>query len=119
MFSRTRELSILSLSVALVFLPSMSSSVEAQTKSVRISLASGPVGSGYYVFAATLARLISKYIPDTEATVEATTASADNCKLVHMRKADLGLTIVDVAYDALKGLDKFKAIGPMSIRAIV
>lgn len=59
--------------------------------------------------------IISKHIPNAEATAESTNGSVDNCKLVSMRKVELGLTMNDVAYSALKGEERFKSKGRASI----
>ncbi len=90
----------------------------AQTKPVRLSIASGPTGANYYAQAGAMAQIISKSIPNTEATAEATNASVDNCKLVHLRKAELGMATTDICYDAFRGQEKFKSLGPMPLRAV-
>jgi TRAP transporter TAXI family solute receptor len=41
------------------------------------------------------------------ATAQSTTASVDNMKLIRDKKADLALTLPDVAYDAIKGQGRF------------
>jgi len=81
----------------------------AQTKSVRLSIATGGTGGVYYPLGGGMASVISKYIPNTEATVEVTAGSVDNCKLLQTGKADLAIITADIGYDALKGLGRFKA----------
>ena len=55
---------------------------QAQVKH-RISIATGGTGGVYYPLGGGMAALISKHIPNTEATAEVTTASVDNVKLLH------------------------------------
>ena len=96
----------------------LSASAEAQTKGTRLSIATGGTGGVYYPLGGGMANVISKYVPGTEATAEVTSASVDNCKLVHAGKADLALIMADTGYDAYKGLERFKSGGPQAIRAV-
>ena len=90
----------------------------AQTKANRLSLATGGTGGVYYPLGGGMANVISKYVPNTEATAEVTSASVDNCKLIHAGKADLALIMADTGYDAYKGLERFKTTGPQAIRTV-
>ena len=92
-----RELWVFIAAVLILFL---AASAEAQTKTVRLSVATGGTGGVYYVFGGGVAQVISKNIPHTEATAEVTAASVDNCKLIQARKADLALVMADTGYDA-------------------
>ena len=94
-------------------------SAEAQTKTNRLSIATGGTGGVYYPYGGGMANVISKYVPNTEATAEVTSASVDNCKLIQAGKADLALIMADVGYDALKGMGRFKASGPIPVRTVV
>jgi len=107
-------ISLLFLFVIFIF----SGAVEAQTKANRISIATGGTGGVYYPLGGGMANVISKYVPNTEATAEVTSASVDNCKLVHAGKADLALIMADTGYDAYKGLERFKPTGPQAIRTV-
>ncbi|MEW6232321.1 MAG: TAXI family TRAP transporter solute-binding subunit [Chloroflexota bacterium] len=84
----------------------------------RISIATGGTGGVYYPYGGGLAKLISQYVPNTEATAEVTAASVDNCKLINDGKADLALIMADVGYDALQGTGKFKETGKMALRTL-
>jgi len=106
--------SLLFLFVIFIF----SGAAEAQTKANRISIATGGTGGVYYPLGGGMANVISKYVPNTEATAEVTSASVDNCKLVHAGKADLALIMADTGYDAYKGLERFKPTGPQAIRTV-
>jgi uncharacterized protein len=92
---------------------------QAQTKTVRLSVATGGTGGVYYVFGGGVAQVISKNLPQVEATAEVTSASVDNCKLIQARKADLAFVMADVAYDAFKGTGRFKAApGAIPVRTL-
>jgi TRAP transporter TAXI family solute receptor len=102
-----------------IFIVMDSGTAEAQTKVNRLSIATGGTGGVYYPYGGGMANVISKYVPSTEATAEVTSASVDNCKLIQAGKADLALIMADVGYDALKGMGRFKASGPIPVRTVV
>ena len=102
----------------MVFTLSFGSSGEAQTKAVRLSIATGGTGGVYYPLGGGMANVISKYIPNTEATAEVTAGSVDNCKLLQTGKGDLAIIMADIGYDAWKGLGRFKAGGAIPLRTI-
>ena len=93
----------------------MASSAVAQ---VRISIATGGTGGVYYPLGGGIANVLSKYVPNMQATAEVTGASVDNMKLVGGGKAEVGFTMADTAWDAYQGLDKFKD-NKQAVRAIV
>jgi TRAP transporter TAXI family solute receptor len=93
-------------------------SVQAQ-KDVRLSIATGGTGGVYYPLGGGMANIISKYIPEAEATAEVTSASVDNCLLVGAKKADMALVMGDVGYDASAGVNKFKAKLPLRTLAVL
>jgi len=70
----------------LIFL--FSGTAEAQTKANRLSVATAAPGS-LLSPGGGMANVISKYVPNTEATAEVTSASVDNCKLVHAERPTL------------------------------
>lgn len=74
----------------------------AQVKT-RISIATGGTGGVYYPLGGGMAALISKHIPNTEATAEVTTASVDNVKLLHGNRVALALSLPDTAWDGFNG----------------
>ena len=90
-------------------------SAVAQT---RISIATGGTGGVYYPLGGGIANVLSKYVPNMQATAEVTGASVDNMKLVGAGKAEVGFTMADTAWDAYQGLDKFKD-NKQAVRALV
>jgi TRAP transporter TAXI family solute receptor len=84
---------------ALALLPSAAG---AQVKT-RLSIATGGTGGVYYPLGGGMAALISKNIPNTEATAEVTTASIDNVKLLHGNRIGMALCLPDTAWDGFSG----------------
>jgi len=74
----------------------------AQVKT-RLAIATGGTGGVYYPLGGGLAAMISKYIPNTEATAEVTTASVDNVKLLHANRIGLAFSLPDTAWDGYIG----------------
>ena len=84
----------------------------------RMSLATGPVGGVYYILGGGMASVISKHVPNMEVTSELTQGSVDNCRLVHMGKAEMAMTMSDIAFDAYSGAGRFKDLGKGSIQTL-
>ena len=84
----------------------------------RISIATGGTGGVYYPLGGGIANVLSKYVPNMQATAEVTGASVDNMKLVGAGKAEVGFTMADTAWDAYQGQDKFKD-NKQAVRALV
>jgi len=84
----------------------------------RMSLATGPVGGVYYILGGGMASVISKHVPNMEVTSELTQGSVDNCRLVHMGKADMAMTMADIAFDAYSGAGRFKDLGKGAIQTL-
>jgi len=77
-------------------------SAGAQIKN-RLSIGTGGTGGVYYPLGGGLAALISKHVPNTEATAEVTTASIDNVKLLHTNRIAMAFCLPDTAWDAYNG----------------
>jgi len=95
------QILIVILSAIVVFVAGKDSA-EAQTKT-RLSIATGGTGGVYYPLGGGMAALISKLIPNTEATAEVTTASVDNVKLLHANRIGMALSLPDTAWDGYSG----------------
>src|SRR6187551_3492989 len=78
----------------------------AQQKTM--SIGTGGTGGVYYPLGGAIANVLSKALPNTQATAEVTGGSVDNLKLIGAGKSELGFTMADAALDAFKGEDKFK-----------
>lgn len=90
----------------------------APVQSRKLSIATGGTGGVYYPYGGGIAKVIQKYIPNTEATAEVTAASVDNLKLINDRKGDLAIVMADVAYTALEGTEKFQSVGKVPARSL-
>ncbi len=83
-----------------------------------ISIVTGGTGGVYYPLGGGMANVLSKYLPGIQATAEVTGGSVDNLKLIGTNKAEVGLTMMDAALDALNGVDKFSA-GKIPVRTLM
>jgi TRAP transporter TAXI family solute receptor len=84
----------------------------------RISITTGGTGGVYYPLGGGMANVLSKYVPGLQATAEVTGGSIDNLKLIGSGKAEVGFSMVDAAWEAAQGLDKFKD-GKVSARTLM
>jgi len=92
---------------ASVFLAWLALAGWALAQPVTLSIGSGNTGGVYYPLAGGIAQVLTRQVRGWQVTAEVTGGSIDNLKLVGTGKADLGLTMADVAWDALTGQDKF------------
>lgn len=84
---------------------------------LRLSIATGNTGGVYYPYGGGLARVISRSLPNVDATAEVTNASVDNLKLIQLGKADLAFTLTDTLADAVAGRGPF-ANAPVRARTL-
>src|SRR3982075_56469 len=80
--------------------------VNAQQKTM--SIGTGGTGGGYYPLGGAIANVLSKALPNVQATAEVTGGSIDNLKLIGAGQSELAFTMADAALDAMQGHDKFK-----------
>ena len=90
--------------------------VHAQQK--VMSIGTGGTGGVYYPLGGAVANVLSKSLPNVQATAEVTGGSVDNLKLIKTGQSELGFTMADAALDALKGQDKFKN-NPVGLQALL
>jgi hypothetical protein len=101
---------LIALSLALV------SAAWGQTS--RISITTGGTGGVYYPLGGGMANVLSKHVPGLQATAEVTGGSVDNLKLIGAGKSEVGFSMVDSAWDATHGQDKFKD-GKVNVRTLM
>ncbi len=82
-----------------------------------LSIGSGGTGGVYYPLGGGLANVLSKHLPGYQVTSEVTGGSVDNLKLVGTNRADIGFSMVDAAWDAHNGSDKFNG-GKLPVRTL-
>jgi TRAP transporter TAXI family solute receptor len=87
------------------------------TNKTRLSIATGGTGGVYYPYGGGIAKVITAYIPNVEATAEVTAASVDNLKFLRDRKADLAFTTADTLADAINGTEAFEG-RKLSLKAV-
>ena len=85
---------------------------------LRLSIATGPVGGGYYVYGGALAKVISAHVRNVEATAEVTAATIDNLKFLRDGKADLALVLGPALHDAYLGAGRFARFGRVPANAL-
>lgn len=86
-------------------------------KQPMLSVVSGGTGGVYYPLGGGLANLLTSQLKDYQVTAEVTGGSLDNLKLVGSGRADIGFSMVDAAWDAYQGADRF-ADGALPIRTL-
>jgi hypothetical protein len=91
-----------------VALLSLAIACPAAADTARISITTGGTGGVYYPLGGGMANVLSKYVPGLQATAEVTGGSVDNLKLIGAGKSEVGFSMVDAAWDAAHGEDKFK-----------
>jgi uncharacterized protein len=80
----------------------------AKAQQRTIAIGTGGTGGVYYPIGGALANLLSKNLPNTQATAEVTGGSVDNLKLIGSGQSEIGFSMADAALDAQNGQDKFK-----------
>lgn len=80
----------------------------AQAQQRTIAIGTGGTGGVYYPIGGGLANLLSKNMPNVQATAQVTGGSVDNLKLIGSGQSEIGFSMADAALDALNGEDKFK-----------
>src|ERR1700759_5646054 len=80
----------------------------AHAQQKTIAIGTGGTGGVYYPLGGALANVLSKNMPNMQATAQVTGGSVDNLKLMGPGQSEVGFSMADAAIDALKGEDKFK-----------
>jgi TRAP transporter TAXI family solute receptor len=94
----------------------MASDANAQQKTM--SIGTGGTGGVYYPLGGAVANVLTKNLPNVQATAEVTGGSVDNLKLIASGQSELGFTMADAALDAEKGTGKFKGAA-VPLRALL
>jgi hypothetical protein len=84
----------------------------------RLVIVTGGTGGVFYPYGGGLARILTEKLANSEATAEVTGGSVDNMKLVGAGDADIGLSTVDSAYDAILGEGAYKDTGKIPAATI-
>jgi TRAP transporter TAXI family solute receptor len=90
----------------------------ALAQQMNIAIATGGTGGVYYPLGGGMANILSKYLPNVQATARVTGGSVANLQLIDSGQSEVALSMVDAALDALKGQDKFKG-HPVEVRTLL
>lgn len=91
---------------------------ELPSGKLRLVIGTGGTGGVFFPYGGGLARVFTEKLENAEATAEVTGGSVDNMKLIQVGDADLGLSTVDSAYDALIGEGAYKDTGAVEACAL-
>ena len=83
----------------------------------NIFVATGPTTGVYYPLGGGLADVLTKFVPNLNATAGTTDGSMANLLLIGQGKADVALSMADASWDAYKGQGKFQK--PVNVRALM
>jgi TRAP transporter TAXI family solute receptor len=89
----------------------------AQNK-INIFIGTGPTTGVYYPLGGGLADVLTKHVPNLNATAGTTAGSVANLQLMAQGKADVSFSMADASWDAFKGQDKFQG-KPVALRALM
>jgi TRAP-type uncharacterized transport system substrate-binding protein len=85
---------------------------------LRLVIGTGGTGGVFFPYGGGLARIFTEKMENAEATAEVTGGSVDNMKLIQVGDADVGMSTVDSAYDALTGEGAYKETGAVEACAL-
>ena len=74
----------------------------------NIFVATGPTAGVYYPIGGAIADVLTKNLPNLNATAGSTDGSMANLLLIQQRRADVALSMADAGWDAFKGQGKFQ-----------
>src|ERR1044071_1159802 len=103
---------------ALAFVLSVGLGLGAYAQQKTMSIGTGGTGGVYYPLGGAVANVLSKSLPNVQATAQVTGGSVDNLKLIGAGQSELAFTMADAALDAEKGQDKFKG-NPVELRTLM
>src|SRR6478672_6784991 len=91
----------------------------AYAQQKTMSIGTGGTGGVYYPLGGAVANVLSKSLPNVQATAEVTGGSIDNLKLIASGQSEMAFTMADAALDAMQGQDKFKTKVPLQALLVV
>jgi len=102
----------------LVLCVAMSFASLAYSKTTRLRIATAGIGGTWYPLGGGFAKIITKYIPNAEATAYPSGASVENIRAVSKKRADFALFMPDAAFYAYHGSGMFKGKKKANIRGV-
>jgi TRAP transporter TAXI family solute receptor len=85
---------------------------------LRLVVVTGGTGGVFYPYGGGLAKVLTDYVPNCQATAQVTGGSVDNVKLLAAGEVDIGFSTIDSAYDGLTGAAAYAEDGPQPIALI-
>ena len=83
-----------------------------------LNIATSTTGGTFYAVGGNLAHMITKYVPNTQVTAEATAGGVENARLLRKKNADLATMPGDALLNAVNGIGEFKKDGKIQILQI-
>jgi len=107
MRKKTVTMIIITIFVAGLAITSNSNLATAAGKT-QLSIATASTGGSWYPAGAAMSSIITKYIPNVEASAHPSAASRENIRLLEEKRSDLAMVMPDVAYFAVSGTDIYE-----------
>ena len=96
------------IAAALAVVLSAGLALAAHAQQKTMSIGTGGTGGVYYPLGGAIANVLSKNLPNMQATAEVTGGSIDNLKLIASGQSEMGFSMADAVLDAYNGVEKFK-----------
>jgi uncharacterized protein len=84
---------------------------DAGGEKLRLIIGTGGTGGVFFPYGGGLAKILTEKMPNTEATAQETGGSVDNMKLIQAGEAQIGMSTVDSAFDAVNGTGAYAETG--------
>jgi hypothetical protein len=91
---------------------------DAGGEKLRLIIGTGGTGGVFFPYGGGLARILTEKMPNTEATAQETGGSVDNMKLIQAGEAQIGMSTVDSAFDAVNGTGAYAETGAVPAATI-
>jgi hypothetical protein len=95
-----------------------SPSLATAARKTQLAIATASTGGSWYPAGAAIANIITKYIPNVEASAHPSAASRENIRLLQEKRSDLAMLMPDVAYFATTGTDLYDGKPPAKIKGL-
>jgi uncharacterized protein len=93
--------------VTLVVILSVAAIALGASAKTFLSIATSTSGGTFYAVGGKLADMITKHVPDTQATAEVTAGGVENARQIKNKKTNIAMMPGDTLYNAVNGLAEF------------
>jgi TRAP transporter TAXI family solute receptor len=115
---RKRLWLILPILLSFVLISMIPGSSLAQEKKTLLRLGAVPSGSGWYFWLSQTATVINRNLPNVEISVRETGGTRENTIRMSKNELEMGLTEALVAYEAYRGIGRFKGKATPDLRLL-